>query len=466
MTKDGANPGATGSDRATPHTGADPLHDLADGNAQPEAASLDDPPPTLPPDGLPDGTPPLHAADENRHPEGDHDHPRVIGPAAIPPIRNRSQAARGPDLPGGSGLFVGRPFGVPVHVGPSWFLIAAVITVVFAPDVGSALGLGWTRYLVSFVFAVLLYASVLAHELSHSVVALHLGMRVRRITLHFLGGVSEIENEPDTPGREFAVAAAGPLVSLLLAGIAWGLQQVLQPDSIPGVLAFTLTMANLLVAVFNLLPGLPLDGGRLLRAGVWKLTRQPFTGTLAAVWGGRVLGAALVVVPLIIATQSDSVSLVSVAWGVLIGGFVWLGASQALRTARVRELIPGLHAGQLARPALAVYPDLPLAEALRRATEGALAAVVVVDHDLHATALLDEAAAAATPPHQRPFVEVGSVARVLRPGMVLTADLSGEALLTVLQGTPASEYLVVADDGGMRGVLSRADVDAVFSQAR
>ena len=120
----------------------------------------------------------------------------------------------------GGGILMGRPFGVPVYVAPSWFLVAALITWVFGGQLDRVLPeLGAVRYLVSLFFAVAFYASVLVHELAHTVAALRFKLPVRRIQLQFFGGVSEIEKESETPGREFVLAFVGPLLSLVLAGV-------------------------------------------------------------------------------------------------------------------------------------------------------------------------------------------------------------------------------------------------------
>jgi Zn-dependent protease len=125
---------------------------------------------------------------------------------------------------GQHGILVARPFGIPVYVSPYWFVIAGVFIVIYANDLSTSL-YGNTRYIVAAAFVVLLYVSVLVHELSHSVVARGFGLPVRRILLYPLGGVSEIEREAPTPGREFAVAGAGPALSLALGAIGWGLSR-------------------------------------------------------------------------------------------------------------------------------------------------------------------------------------------------------------------------------------------------
>src|SRR5690606_39228029 len=365
------------------------------------------------------------------------------------------------------GLRMGRPFGIPVYVSPTWFIVAAFITLTYKDSVsGSLPGLSdGAAYAVAFAFAVLLYLSVLLHELAHCVMAKRYGLPVRRITLYLLGGVSEIEREPESPGREFMVAFAGPLLSLGLAGVGFLLDMFVVPqDGIPSVLVWQLWVANLIVGVFNLLPGLPLDGGRMLRAGVWKAVGDSGSGTVAAAWGGRVLAIAMVVVPFALSIGSGQApSTAFVLWSVLLAAFIWFGATQSLRSARVRARIPQVSARALARRAIPVTADVPLAEALRRAAEAQAGALVVVDHDGRPIAVVNEAAVAATPEQRRPWVNVGSLARTLEPSLVLSADLSGEALIGAMRETPAGEYLLVERGGEVYGVLSTADVNRVFS---
>jgi len=201
---------------------------------------------------------------------------------------------------------------------------------------------------------------VLVHELSHSLVARGFGLPVRRILLYPLGGFSEIEQEPPTPGREFLVSAAGPAISLALAAGAYALTRAVQDGGVVRDLVVQLFWANLLVGVFNLLPGLPLDGGRMLRAGVWKVTGRPGQATVVAAWAGRVLALAVLVVPLALyARRGGGIQLFNVAWLAVIAAFMWTGAGQALRATRVRERLPALQARALARRAIAIPANLP-----------------------------------------------------------------------------------------------------------
>jgi Zn-dependent protease/CBS domain-containing protein len=362
----------------------------------------------------------------------------------------------------GPGIVIARPFGIPVYISPYWFVIAGVFIFIYANELAATLH-GTTRFVVAAAFVVLLYLSVLVHELSHSLVARGYGLPVRRILLYPLGGLSEIEQEPQTPGREFLVSAAGPALSLALAGVGYGLMRVF-PTGISGTLVSQLRWANLVVGLFNLLPGLPLDGGRMLRAVIWKVTGRPGTSTIAAAWAGRVLAIALFVVPFATgAVSRTGGDLVTVVWLAVIAGFMWTGAGQAIRATRFRERLPALQARRLARKAVSVAADTPLAEAIRRADESQARAIVVVDHEDKPIAILNETAVMATPPQRRPWIEAGALSRTLEPSLVLPADLSGMALLDAIRRAPATEYLLVEPSGQVYGVLAARDVDHAFA---
>ncbi|MEU8793522.1 site-2 protease family protein [Streptomyces sp. NPDC048643] len=376
----------------------------------------------------------------------------------------------------GGGLLMGRPFGVPVYVAPSWFLVAALITWVFGGQLDRVLPeLGAARYLVSLFFAVAFYASVLVHELAHTVAALRFKLPVRRIQLQFFGGVSEIEKEAETPGREFVLAFVGPLLSLVLSGVFYLAMLPVEPGTVPGVLLAGLMISNLIVAAFNLLPGLPLDGGRMLRAVVWKITGRPMSGTVAAAWVGRAL-AVSVLIGLPLLTQSSVLgaapedlsgmdTVTDALLAAILAAIIWTGAGNSLRVARLREHLPELRARSLTRRAVPVETSTPLSEALRRANDAGARALVVVDADGEPLSLVREAAIVGVPEHRRPWVAVSGLAQDLTDGMRVSAELAGEELLDFLRATPATEYLVVEDSGEIYGVLSAADVERAFVKA-
>ena len=247
-------------------------------------------------------------------------------------------------------LRIGRIAGVDVLVRSSWLIVAVLIAVLVAPAVERATpGLGAWRYVAGIAFAVLLYLSVLVHEMSHALMARRYGLPVRSITLHFMGGVTEIDGEPDTPGREFGVSVVGPLTSLGL-GLVFLLLCPVTPDGLLRLAVEMLAGANLIVGVLNLVPGLPLDGGRVLRAGVWKATGDPHRATIVAGWGGRVAAGAALAYPLgrQIATGTPT-SVTDYILAFVISTFLWGGASAAILSGKVRRRLPVLSARSLAR---------------------------------------------------------------------------------------------------------------------
>ncbi|WP_425588605.1 site-2 protease family protein [Streptomyces phyllanthi] len=390
-------------------------------------------------------------------------------------VSSGGKPPRRPKEPGG-GILMGRPFGVPVYVAPSWFLVAALITWVFGGQLDRVLPeLGVARYLVSLFFAVAFYASVLVHELAHTIAALRFKLPVRKIQLQFFGGVSEIEKESETPGREFVLAFVGPLLSLVLAAVFYLALQGVEPGTVPGVLLAGLMISNVIVAAFNLLPGLPLDGGRMLRAVVWKITGKPMAGTVAAAWVGRAL-AVSVLIGLPLLTHSELLGAGTEDFGgmntvtdallaAILAAIIWTGAGNSLRMARLREHLPELRARSLTRRAVPVQTDTPLSEALRRANAAGARALVVVDADGEPLSLVREAAIVGVPEHRRPWVAVSGLAQELSDGMRVSAELAGEDLLDALRATPATEYLVVEESGEIFGVLSAADVERAFVKA-
>jgi Zn-dependent protease len=365
------------------------------------------------------------------------------------------------------GLRVGSVLGVPIFVQPVWFLVVILIAASFGPEVERQVpSLNHTAaYFVSLVFVLLLYGSVLVHEISHVAVAKALGMQVRRIVLQLMGGVSEVvEENPGQPGREFLVAAVGPLTSLLIGGVALAVASPLQHGTVAWAIAWELAFANLFVAAFNALPGLPLDGGRVMRALLWQVTGNKGKGTLAAGWIGRALALGVVLVAISKPggwgdSTFGSLYFIFIAW------FLWANASIAIAQAKVAGVLPRLDIRALMRRAMSVSAELPVSEAVRRAREADARALVVVDSLGKPSGLVSEAAVNALPEQRQPWVVVSDLARPVDSGLVLRTDMSGEALLSAVQATPATEYLVVDESGSVCGVLARIDLVAALQAA-
>ncbi len=366
---------------------------------------------------------------------------------------------------GSAGLRLGRVAGVPLLVSPTWFLVAGLITLSFAPTVEARIpGLGPLRYAVTAAFALLLYGSVLLHELSHALVARRLGLQVRAITLHFLGGFTQLEPHHPSPRRDFLVAFAGPVVSLAVGGAALLAAEPVGA-AVPEYLLGALAVSNLVVGAFNLLPALPLDGGHMLRAAVWRVSGDEFAGSFVASVAGFVLAALLVVSPWLASPWLGPPDVFQALVAVLVASFLWTGARQSLKVAQLRRRLPRLVVRSLARRAIPVAADLPLAEAVRRAHTAGARALVVVDGEGKPIGLVNEQAVADVPEQQRPWTDVASVSRGIASGLVVRADLDGEPLVLAMQESPATEYLVVEPTGEIYGVLVTADVDAALAAA-
>jgi Zn-dependent protease/CBS domain-containing protein len=230
---------------------------------------------------------------------------------------------------------IGSLFGIPLFLDPSWFLILAFVTIVNALDLYPKFGLvlGWSGGLV---MALLLFGSVILHELGHSLVARSQGIKVNSITLFIFGGVASIDRESKTPSEAFQVAIAGPAVSLTLFGLFYLVTQALPTPSLAQVLALDLARINLVLALFNLIPGLPLDGGQVLKAAVWKLTGNRFQGVRWAAKTGKVLGGLAIALGLVLVLLTGQWSAI---WMTLIGGFVFRNATAYDQLTNLQEAL-------------------------------------------------------------------------------------------------------------------------------
>ena len=389
--------------------------------------------------------------------------PDSPGPDSGPPAPERRPAR--PERPPGT-FKVGTIAGSDVLVTSSWFLVAGLIAIVMAPRVEQVSpGLGIGKYVAGLAFAVVLYLSVLLHEASHAVAARRCGFPVTSITLHFLGGMTAIEGEARRPRDEFWIAVVGPITSILV-GVGAVLLWFVTPDGLLRMAVEGLAGANLLVGVLNLVPGLPLDGGRVLKSAVWGLTGNMHRGTIVAGWGGRITAVAVRGWPLLqLRLTGTSPDVLDFFLAFIVAAFLWSGSTAAMASARMRRRLPHLVARDLARRTLAVPDDLPLAEAVRRAREAEAGSIVTATGSGQPVGGVNEAALRATPEDRRPWVAVSTVARTLEEGLRLPATITGEELILALSRTPAAEYLLLEADGTIYGVLSTADVDRAFRAA-
>ena len=242
-----------------------------------------------------------------------------------------------------SGWRVGSLFGIPLLIDPSWLFILAIVTLSNAlrwqtryPDWGTSVAWG-----TGFAMAILLFVSVLLHELGHSLVAKVQGIQVKSITLFFFGGIAAIAQEPKTPGKAFQVAIAGPAVSFSLFVLLTLLTFLMPNREMPLTVLFQdLAAINLVLTLFNMIPGLPLDGGQVLKAIVWKLTGSQIKGIRTAAKVGRILGFVAIawgMADVFGVTKSLGLPYFGGLLGALIGWFIVQNASAYDRVTELQE---------------------------------------------------------------------------------------------------------------------------------
>jgi Zn-dependent protease len=352
---------------------------------------------------------------------------------------------------------VGRVLGIPVALTIPWFLLAALITVGYgglvsrrydhlAPPLAYLVGLGLVACLL---------ISVLLHELGHALAARRQGVPVRRVTLDLLGGHTELEHDLPRPAAEAIVALIGPAVSLVLGLILLGAWAVLPDRWAGGDVVLEVALINLVVAGYNALPGLPLDGGRALGAVVWAVSGRRELGDEVAGWTGRVVAAGTFALGLF-GYAADRLGALGFLVFAGVAVSLWTGAGQAVRIARTTRRVPTLRAGDLARPAVLVPVATPLSQAPTGVEVG------LVDSAGRLVGLVNRVAAAKVPDRQRPWTAVVDVATPVPVVDWLPAGLSGTDLLARISRPdgrvdPSRAYPVALGEDGV-GVLRVIDV--------
>ena len=250
---------------------------------------------------------------------------------------------------------IGNLFGIPFYINPSWFFILGLVTLSYGSSLSQFPELtGLTPWLLGFLAALLLFVSVLAHELGHSFVAIAQGIPVKSIVLFLFGGLATLEKESETPLQSFLVAIAGPLVSLLLFGI-FAIASVSIPLTAPiKAIVSLLASINLILALFNMIPGLPLDGGNVLKSIVWKITGNPNKGVIFAGRVGQAIGWFGIAIG---GLSILGISSIGSFWTLLIGWFLLRNAGFAAQSATVQDKLSNYTAED------AIIVDSPIVDA-------------------------------------------------------------------------------------------------------
>lgn len=362
-----------------------------------------------------------------------------------------------------SGYHLGTFFGIPVYIDTSWIIVFLLVTMSLAPYLAQQHRnlpdhIYWlAAALTSCVF----FASVLLHELGHSIAALRLGIPVRSITLFLFGGVAAIEREPDRPSHELLITICGPLVSLALAGLFFLLHRdVLQSvDPTWAMLLMAcqwLATINLMLFAFNLIPGFPLDGGRLLRAIVWKVTGQFDEGTRVAATTGKVFAYLFIAYGVWQALLGGN--LTGGLWVAFIGWFLLSAARASISQVQTRRNLAGILASDVMdRNFTTVSGEMNLSEVIDNAilTQGVRTVYVVDDDRFEGLATLHEIKK--IPRHLWPATPVRDV---MRPKDSLVTALPTESvgtLIETMEDNEISQVPVVIGES-LVGVVTRAGV--------
>lgn len=363
------------------------------------------------------------------------------------------------------GITLGTVRGTPVILANSWFLIAGLTVVVFGPQLTNAYpALGWRGYVVAFAYSLLLLFSVFVHELAHALSAKMYKWPTHKIVLNLWGGHTEFDFDKATPGKAVVVAFAGPLTNLALAALTYPLIERLPPatsmaEAVISILANIFMWANLLIGAFNVLPGLPLDGGRLVESIVWKATGSQEKGTVAAGWAGRIIVVALVLVVIgLPLSRGDRPEIMNLVIVLLLAGFLWAGASASIKGASIRLRLPAISAGELCVPAVGAQSDWSVAQlwSLRAARPGV--PIVICSSDGRPSGVVDEFALKNVPTQVAGHTLASAVARRLSTGAYVPQSATGLDLVEYLSALPDKEYAVIDQSGRVIGLLSQAKV--------
>lgn len=355
--------------------------------------------------------------------------------------------------------------GVDVVADLSLFVIAALLTWSLYVDLSQAFPTvsGDGLLLGAAIGGGLFFASVFLHELSHSLVALRRGLTVRRIRLFIFGGVSEIEDEAESPSDELAVTFAGPAASFVLGAFflltAWPLSAGWH---LPARVAAILGLANLSIAVFNLLPGLPLDGGRMLRALVWRRSGDRVRATKLAVGTGRGLGALLMIAGTVLVITTGDISAI---WFGAVGWFLFeAAASSAVREAFAAR-IEGLTVAEvMRRTEIAIDGESTVAAALDMHGWGDKMRPLPVAVDGRVVGVFGTREVAKVPAAERVGVPVRDAMIVIGPDDIVAGDASLRRALT--RDVGGAGVLVVVELGEVVGLLTGEEMAAILGDVR
>ena len=356
------------------------------------------------------------------------------------------------------GIPIGRIFGIAIDLDYSWFLIFGLITWILAVSYYPSEFRNWSGveyWAMGAITAILLFVSVLVHELAHSLVAQRYGIPVPRITLFLFGGVSQIASEPPSPATEFWIAIVGPLTSFAVAAFCWEIEPLAAGSQPLFALAEYLAILNLILAVFNLIPGFPLDGGRVFRALWWRFSNNYHRATMAAAFSGRFFGFLLIFFGLWHLLTGDVGGGI---WIAFIGWFLESAAGTQLHQETLKNQLGGHKVADAMQRSFPQIPaDVTVQELAERTGLLSNGRPVIVTSSEGAAGLVTLASIRSLS-HEAWTSTVA--AQVMTPLDKLDTTQPGAVLWSALEkmGRDGVNQLAVVDGNGIVGMLSREDI--------
>lgn len=361
----------------------------------------------------------------------------------------------------GNGIRVGRIFGVQISLHPSWFVIAVIVTYVMAAGQLPTVYPGWGQGLywaVGAVISLLFFGSVLAHELSHAVVARRFGLRVREITLFIFGGAASLEGDPQRPRDEALIAAAGPLASLAIGAVMLGAVLVIDQPQL-GAIAGSLGFINITLGFFNLIPGFPMDGGRILRAILWKFRGDRNAATRNAAVIGRLFGYLLIAGGIFLIFQGASPF--NGVWLALIGWFLSNAAESTVAQMSVEHALHGIKVREVMEndPA-SISPNETVADLVNeRLVRGGHRSYLVSHADGGLAGIVTLSDVRRMPRENWESARVTDIMTRFADLATIGPEVELEAALKLLQEREVNQLPVVTDEGRtVVGLLTRAGI--------
>lgn len=359
----------------------------------------------------------------------------------------QTQPQRGP------GLQIGHIFGIPIYLHASWVIIFVLITLMLGLQF-TAQHPKWSpmeRWALGIATSLLFFGSVIFHEVSHSVVALHYKLPVKSITLFVFGGLSAIEKEPPTPLQEFNMAIAGPLSSFFLTGVFFVIWRYAHAGEFISTMAYWLFEINLILALFNLVPGFPLDGGRVLRGIVWGITKDYRKASSIASASGRFFAYLMIFIGI---WQALKGNWVDGLWLAFIGWFLLEAAKETYAQVALKDTLAGVRTDDvMVRDIPTVTRDTSIDEYIHQVLRTGRRAHIVVGGD-RPTGLITLQSARHVPREEWASTSVQAVMVALDK---VHSAAPEEPVLQVLQRMQTSDVnqLPVISDGNIVGMIGR-----------